>query len=252
MCALKQTEGGLTVNGVSVHTDYIIKAGETAEINEPPELDSDIAPSPLPKVPVLYEDSEVIVFDKPPFMPTHPSAKHTDDTLANYYAHYAHGAVFRCINRLDRDTSGCCLVAKSRYSASVIGETVQKTYYAVCEGEMPEAGRIDKPIRRKGGSIIERECADNGQTAVTNYKTLKTNGRYSLCEITLETGRTHQIRVHFSYIGHPLAGDDMYGGKRDEIGRQALHCGRISFVTPDGGKRVTVTSQLPSEMNELL
>lgn len=252
MCYLKQYEGGITVNGRPAHTDYILSVGDIAAINEPAEKDGETAPSPSPAVPVLYEDSEVIVFDKPPFMPTHPSAKHYDDTLANYHAFLTGGAVFRCINRLDRDTSGCCLVAKSRYCTSVIGKTVRKTYYAVCEGEMPPEGMIEQPIRRCGDSIIRRECADDGQYAKTIYKTLVTNEQYSLCEVTLATGRTHQIRVHFSFMGHPLAGDDMYGGKRDKINRQALHCGKIGFVTPDGEREITVSSELPAEMQKLI
>ena len=251
MCALKQTECGITVNGAPAHTDYMLAAGDIAAINEPSEHDYDITPSPLPAVPVIYEDSELIVFDKPPLMPTHQSMGHNDDTLANFYAHYTNGSVFRCLNRLDRDTSGCCLVALSRYGVSAVSGTVSKTYYAVCEGEMPPQGVIDLPIRRCDDSFIKRECAPDGQQARTLYKTLAVGRGYSLCEITLETGRTHQIRVHFSSVGHPLAGDDMYGGSRGDISRQALHCGRISFITPADGKRVTVRSPIPQDMRRI-
>ena len=251
MCCLKQVEGGITVNGTPAHTDYMLSPGDIAAINEPIEHQTDIAPAEQPGASVLYEDSEVVVFDKPPFMPTHPSHKHSTDTLANHYAFITGGDVFRCINRLDRDTSGCCLIAKSRYCAGVIGEGLQKTYYAVCEGVPKQEGVIELPIGRKPGSIIERECTPGGQYARTEYRLIKTNGRYSLCEVTLKTGRTHQIRVHFSAIGHPLAGDDMYGGSLSDIDRQALHCGQLIFTSPDKG-RVTVISELPKVMRALL
>ena len=252
VCTLKQHEGAISVNGQSVHTDYHLKAGDMITLTEPKETDSGIIKTAEPKVPVLYEDGEVIVFDKPPLMPCHPSVKHIDDTLANYCAYITDGAVFRCINRLDRDTSGCCLVAKSRYCAGIIGKSIKKRYIALAQGAVNDKGVIEKPIRRKGESIIERECADDGQYAKTLYKTIARNDKYSLCEVTLETGRTHQIRVHFSYIGHPLAGDDMYGGSPHEISRQALHCASLEFITPDGGKRITVTSPLPEDIRRLI
>lgn len=252
MCFLKQYEGAIQVNGVNAHTDYILKAGDIASINEPDERDSGIIKTAGLTVPVLYEDSEVIVFDKPPLMPCHPSIKHTSDTLANHYACITDGGVFRCINRLDRDTSGCCLIAKSRYCAAVIGKSIKKTYYCICEGVPEKSGVIEVPIKRRDDSIIERICAPDGQYAKTSYRVITSKNGHSLCEVTLETGRTHQIRVHFSHIGHPLAGDDMYGGSLDKISRQALHCGRLEFTTPDGGRAVTVTSPLPEDMAKIL
>ena len=252
MCYLKQYEGAITVNGENVHTDYMLSAGDIAGICEPEEKDGSIIKTPEPAVLKLYEDGEAVVFDKPPMMPCHPSAKHVNDTLANYYAFLTGGRVFRCINRLDRDTSGCCLVAKSRYSAANIGQSVKKTYYAICQGTPPAEGVIEIPIRRTSDSIIKRECASDGQYAKTAYRVLDSFGGYSLCEVTLGTGRTHQIRVHFSHIGYPLAGDDMYGGSLADIGRQALHCGKISFISPDGEKAVTVTSDLPEDMKRLI
>ncbi|WP_051588964.1 RluA family pseudouridine synthase [Ruminococcus sp. NK3A76] len=248
LCYLKQHEGAITVNGKPAHTDYHLSPGDIAGIDEPAERSDDILPVKSDLVTVLYEDREVIVLDKPPFMPSHPSARHHDDTLANHYAYISGGGVFHCINRLDRDTSGCCLIAKSRYSAALAAKTVRKTYYAICEGDPGSEGVIEIPIRRKSGSVIERECAPDGQYAKTIFKTLKRNERYSLCEVTLETGRTHQIRVHFSHTGHPLAGDDMYGGSLLDIPRQALHCGRLKFVSPDENVDVCIEAPLPEDM----
>ena len=252
MCYLKLHEGAIQVNGENARTDYIMSPGDELSVDEPDEKDRELIKTPEPAVKVLYEDREVIVFDKPPFMPCHPSIKHRDDTLANYYAYLTDGGVFRCINRLDRDTSGCCLIAKSRYCAALIGKSTEKTYTAVCEGELSGEGVIEIPIRRKGDSIIERECAADGQYAKTSYRVLKSANGFSLCEVRLATGRTHQIRVHFSHIGHPLAGDDMYGGCTDMINRQALHCTKLVFITPDGNRRISVCSPIPEDMNRII
>ena len=127
----------------------------------------------------------------------------------------------------------------------------KKVYYAAVHGEIPEMGTIDAPIARERESIILRCVRDDGQRAVTHFKRLKTNGKYSLAEIDLETGRTHQIRVHFAHIGAPLAGDDLYGGLRDDISRQALHCGKLMFCDPMTGEPITVSSELPQDINDL-
>ena len=247
---LKRTENGILRGGLPIRTVDTVFCGDVITITESDTGGAE--PNPALDVHILYEDEHLAVFDKPPMMPCHPSAKHVSDTLANYYAFLTGGGVFRCINRLDRDTSGCCLVAKSRYSAANIGQSVKKTYYAICQGTPPAEGVIEIPIRRTSDSIIKRECASDGQYAKTAYRVLDSLGGYSLCEVTLGTGRTHQIRVHFSHIGHPLAGDDMYGGSLANIGRQALHCGKISFISPDGEKAVTVTSELPEDMKRLI
>lgn len=246
MSYLKTQTLGLTVNGVSAHTDCILKPGDIAAINEPEEYAENAEPNDL-KVPILYEDSDVIVYDKPGNMPVHPSAKHYNDTLLNYHAFYTGGKVFRCLNRLDRDTSGCCLAAKSRYSAAVLSGSIKKVYLAVTKGIPPESGVIDKPIRRKEGSLIERECADDGQRAVTHFRRLYTKDGYSLMRVTIDTGRTHQIRVHFKTIGFPLAGDSLYGGDTSLFKRQALHCHSLSFTSPDGGEVCVVSERCLSK-----
>jgi 23S rRNA pseudouridine1911/1915/1917 synthase len=175
-------------------------------------------------VPVVYDDEDVVVFNKPVNMPVHPSIKHQGDTLGNCFSAMYPGLTFRPVNRLDKDTSGLCVVAKNAHSANLLQSTVSKVYYAAVCGVLEGGGRINAPIGRVSESIILRQVMADGQEAVTDYDVVTTNGRYTLVKVTPITGRTHQIRVHFSYIGHPLAGDDMYGGDTSDIKEQALHC----------------------------
>ena len=163
-------------------------------------------------------------------MPVHPSIKHQGDTLGNCFSAMYPGLTFRPVNRLDRDPSGLCMVAKSARSAALMQGNCKKVYYAAVEGETAEAGTIDAPI--------------------AHFQRIALNRNYSLERITLETGRTHQIRVHFSHIGHPLAGDELYGGGRGGISRQALHCGELTFTGGDG-RTMTVTSPLPEDILNL-
>lgn len=243
---LKHTENGITRGGLTVRTVDRVYAGDILILSCPDE--SAIEPSCGFSAPVIYEDSEVIVFDKPPQMPVHPSMKHRSDTLGNYFAAFRPGLTFRPVNRLDRDTSGCVLCAKSQFAASKLQHAFEKQYLAVCCGTPESEGVIDAPIAREQKSLIKRCVAEHGRRAVTKYKILDSNGKYSLCLVTPETGRTHQIRVHFTYIGHPLAGDDLYGGSREDIGRQALHCRSLTFVSPADGILRTVESPLPEDM----
>lgn len=199
-------------------------------------------------VKIAFENDSLVVFDKPSGMPVHPSIKHQGDTLGNYFAHVYPDLTFRPVNRLDRDTSGLCIIAKNAHAANLLQGCCEKVYFAAVEGITDESGTIDAPIARQQESIIMRCVRDDGQRAVTHYKRLEHNERYSLEEIHLETGRTHQIRVHFAHIGHPLAGDDMYGGSRADIPRQALHCGELTFAEPLSGEKITVRSELPSDM----
>jgi len=204
-----------------VYNDDIIKLNLTDE--------KFLEPNPDPEIPVIFENEDIVIFDKPSGIPVHPSIKHQGDTLGNYFAYLYPNLTFRAVNRLDCNTSGLCAVAKNSYGASHYQGIIKKTYYAVAEGITPESGIIDAPIAREKESIITRCVREDGQKAVTHYKRLLFNKDYSLLRINLETGRTHQIRVHFAYIGHPLAGDNLYGGKIDIINRQALHCGIMEF-----------------------
>ncbi len=242
---LKRIDGGIECNGCHIRTIDIVKSGDEITLNEHDE--KTLEPNFDLAVEILYEDENLIVFNKPPLMPVHPSIKHQGDTLGNFFSAYCEGLTFRPVNRLDRDTSGCVIVAKNQYSAQHLQRSFEKTYYAICHGHPEIQGRIDLPIARESDSIIKRHISQDGQPSVTNYKIIGINEKYSLAKINLETGRTHQIRVHFSHIGFPLAGDDMYGGTLLDYNRQALHCKDISFISPKNGEKIVVTSDFPKD-----
>lgn len=212
---------------------------------------SPLEASPALTVPIAFENDALVIFDKPGGMPVHPSIRHQGDTLGNCFAALYPGLTFRPVNRLDKDTSGLCAVAKDPYSARILQSSCAKVYYAAAQGMTEISGTIDAPIARQCESIILRCVRDDGQRAVTHYRRICFGDRYSLLRIDLETGRTHQIRVHFSYIGHPLAGDDLYGGSREDIARQGLHCGEMTFTDPLSGKRITVRSPIPQDIKNL-
>lgn len=251
----KRMDGGITADGVHIRTVDAVRAGQRIKILLP-EPQCDMQPENIP-LEIVYEDEHYLLINKGSNMPVHPTSNiHVADTLANGVAQYMRrcGDLFSIsiVNRLDKDTSGLVLIAKNAYAAENAAKTAQKKYFAVCSGELTKPGRIDAPIARCGDSIITRCVSESGARAVTNYEPLKiANGR-TLAAIKLETGRTHQIRVHFSYIGHPLEGDDMYGGSLDNIRRQALHCGELSFVHPVLEKRLEFTYPLPQDMAGLL
>ncbi len=247
---LKQVENGITVNGLHVRTIDTVCKNDIVSIMLKDE--KVLEKSQHLNVPIAYEDDDIIIFDKPAFMPVHPSHKHQGDTLGNFFAWHCSGLTFRPINRLDKDTSGLCAVAKNRFSAQNLQKSLEKTYFAIVQGNIKGEGTISKPISRVDNSIIKRCVSPNGQEAVTHYKAISSSDIFSYIEIKLETGRTHQIRVHFSYEGHPLAGDDMYGGSLELINRQALHCGELIFVHPVTCKEICVKSELPSDMKNLL
>ena len=246
---LKHTEGGITRAGQLLRTVDTVRAGETVLLAC--EEKTQLEPSRELCVPVIYEDSEVIVFDKPPGMPVHPSMKHRTDTLGNYFAHRFPGLTFRPVNRLDRDTSGCVLIAKSQYAAAALQGSFGKEYLALCCGR-PEGSVIDAPIAREHESLIKRCVREDGREALTRFEIIGGNGKYTLCRVFPETGRTHQIRVHFAYIGCPLAGDDLYGGSREDIARQALHCASLTFTSPADSRSHTVSSALPQDIADAL
>ncbi len=247
---LKRTPNGITRNNQHVRTIDKISVGDKIQL----VLDDEkqLEKNSFLNVPVLYEDEDVIVFDKPPKMPVHPSHGHLLDTLGNYYSSCCNGLSFRPINRLDRDTSGIVVVAKNSFSATFIQSNMKKTYYAICLGTLKNDDTINKAIARENDSIIKRCVRDDGQQAITHYKVLSNNDKYTYLKINLETGRTHQIRVHFSYIGHPLAGDTMYGGDCEDISRQALHCKETEFVHPITKEKICISSKLPDDMQSLL
>lgn len=246
---LKQT-GGLTRGGEVLRTVDVIHAGEVLRVMISEESGA-VPPNPELCAPAAYEDEDVVVFNKPPYMPVHPSIRHHGDTLANLFAARYPGIAFRPINRLDRNTSGLCVCAKNRFAASSLADSLEKVYFAVTDGA-PPGNVISAPIGREGDSIIRRCVTPEGKPAVTHFEPAGGNSRRTLLRVTLETGRTHQIRVHMAYLGFPLCGDEMYGGDMSAIERQALHCGEVSFVQPVTHEIIHVSAPLPEDMAELI
>lgn len=271
--AVKFRGSGFFADGTPILANRRVEAGQVISFELPPEGEG-VAPQDDIPVDVVYEDAFALVVEKPPHLAVHPTLNYPLDTLANGYAAWAlcqgRSPVFRPVNRIDKDTSGLVLAARNTYAAPLLAENVQKLYYAIVEGELPLGpGVIDAPIGRRGDSIIGRCVTPEGKPSRTEYTILKVQNGLSLAACVPVTGRTHQIRVHFASIGHPLAGDDLYGGRRDRIGRQALHCAKQTFrvpeytEVPDGicirtpvsagtGRTVTVESPLPQDMADLL
>ena len=256
-------EGGeIVVNGQPQTVMYCLAEGDTLTITFPPEkIGAGLVPEDL-EISIVHEDDDIIVIDKAPGMATIPSFHHPSGTVANgILAHYVKNNIpytIHVVTRLDRDTSGLVLIAKHRYSHSLLADSQQtgkvgRKYMAIVEGVIgQEKGIIDAPIGRKEGSIIERTVTKTGKKAITRYKVLEQFQQYTLVEIKLETGRTHQIRVHFSHIGHPLAGDDLYGGSQKLIDRQALHCYEIEFEHPFTKEKMQLHSELPNDILQLM
>lgn len=259
---LKRTENGLLLNEKWAYVRDILHTGDKLKVqiieNESSE---NIVPASLP-LNIVYEDEDLLIINKAANTPIHPSQGNYDNTLANALVHYflqkGESFTYRCINRLDRDTTGLLIIAKHMYSASLLSEMAQerqidREYLAIAMGIVPPKGTIIAPIARVDGSTIER-CVDEetGEYACTHYKTIATKNGYSLVSLKLETGRTHQIRVHMKYIVHPLPGDFLYNPDYSVIGRQALHSYRLKFVHPITGENMDFTAPLPEDMERIL
>lgn len=244
--------GGLFINGSPAFTVSILTGGDSVRIVLPDERCSAV-PRDIPGVERVYSDQDIAVINKPPFLPTHQSIGHYEDTLANYFAGVFPSCAFRAVTRLDKNTSGLCVIALNKLSAAIMCKNrPRKLYYAVCEGITEERGAVDAPIARERDSMIKRAVREDGQAAVTEYRALKQWDERTLLEISLKTGRTHQIRVHMAYIGHPLLGDEMYGGDCSDINRQALHCGYIKLIHPITKTEMEFKAPLPVDMALLL
>ena len=258
---LKETEDGLLRNAQPTFTTVALKAGDRIWVRllEKAEGSEAIMPAPLP-FEIVYEDEDLLVVNKPADMPIHPSFQNHGNTLADaltwHYQQYREDFVYRCINRLDRDTTGLLIVAKHLLSASILSDMVGKReihreYLAIVKGIPPENGTISAPIGRKKGSAILREVNfETGEPAVTHFARLEIRNGLSLVSLKLETGRTHQIRVHMGYIGCPLIGDYLYYPECSRISRQALHSHRLSFLHPITGKALSFTAPLPEDMEK--
>lgn len=270
---LKEHPGSVRLNGEEALFYFPLKNGDLLEISLEEEHPSEnIVPVDLP-IHIIYEDEDLMVIDKPADMPVHPSIGNYENTLANAAAWYFHRQdipfVFRCINRLDRDTTGLLILAKHMLSGAILSDQMKKraihrTYLAITEGKTDPAGTIDSPIGRTDQSLILRQVDhENGDSACTHYlqkcwhpktfypETLPVpQDGLSLVQLQLETGRTHQIRVHMTSIGHPLIGDTLYNPETALMNRQALHSYRLAFTHPVTGVSLEFTSPLPEDMVE--
>ena len=257
LCSIKK-EKSVTVNGKYVPMHTMVCGTDIIKIELPHE--SNEYEAQQMGIEVLYEDFDLLVVEKPFGMVVHPTRNHLENTMLNalkyYFDENGIKSKVRFVNRLDRDTSGILIVAKNAYAHSVLTKDtsmweMHKKYIAVVEGKLDESGTIRLPII-KSEDGIRRMVDENGQECVTHYRTIKSNERASLVELELETGRTHQIRVHMSAIGHPIFGDELYGGNMDFIERQALHCIELGFYSPRLEKEIRVKTKLHDDITELL
>lgn len=258
LSSMKADKEALTRNGQRIGGREQLLAGDHFRVRLLETVDSDgIVPVSMP-LSILYEDEDILVINKPADMPVHPSIGNYTNTLANGVAAYLDAkdehSPFRCINRLDRDTSGALILAKNAFSAAVLStqmrnRQIRRTYLAVVEGITPPNGTISAPISRVDDSVIERHVdLLHGEPAVTHYERLETKNEHSLLEIHLETGRTHQIRVHMGYIGHPLPADYLYHPVYDCFKRQPLHSLQLEFRHPVTDKPMCLLAPVPEDM----
>lgn len=261
---LRKTDGNLTINGEVIHMNYVLLTKSPCELLVihicEEESSEKIVPVNMP-LDIVYEDEDILVINKPAFMPVHPSLNNYNNTLANavtfYYQTKGEPFTFRCINRLDKNTTGLTILAKHYLSSGILSKDMQdrkikRIYTAIVEGKFDVAeGRIDMPIGRVNDSLITRMIDyENGERAITNYKVIDyyEKSDLSVVELNLETGRTHQIRVHMKAIGHPLAGDSLYNPESQIFKRQALHAGKIEFTHPVTKEHLSFHVNLPEDL----
>ncbi len=254
-----KTKKAILVNGVNTRVIDTVRAGDyiSLDISESTHLLGEDIP-----IDVLYEDEDLLVLNKPPFMVVHPTRKHVEGTLLNAVIYYLHSknefVKPHLVSRLDRDTSGAIIIAKNSFAQSFLIDKmnenrVKKKYTALVEGRFEKKkGIIDLPIDREEADGIKRVVSETGKRSKTRYKVLSENDRFSLVELELLTGRTHQIRVHLSHFSHPIVGDELYGSNYlSLIGRQALHASYIKFESPRKSV-VTVKAPLPDDISNII
>lgn len=260
---IKRMPESVLVNGRHSYMRDLLTDGDTLLIQIcETKCSKNIPPVKLP-LSIVYEDEDIIVLNKPAGMPTHPSMNNYTNSLANalawYYQDQGKPFIFRCCNRLDRDTSGITIAAKHLVSASILSRQtlnreIRREYLAIIRGRVtPASGTIHAPLSRKPGTIIERTVDfAHGEDAVTHYQVVKEINGHSLVSLCLETGRTHQIRIHMKYLGFPLIGDYLYNPDMEYINRQALHSYKMTLSHPITGKEMKFTAKLPDDMQKIL
>ena len=260
---IKWLEDGILVDGVRVNTRFVPRAGQVLSVRlSDPERRSGIVPAPGP-LDLIYEDEDLVVLNKTPGVPVHPGPGHFDDTICNFLLYYYDSVGIEAdahpVHRLDRGTSGLLAVAKHAHAQEVLKNQLhtaafRREYLAVCRGTpSPAAGVVDAPLGPKPGSLVEQMVRPDGKPARTRYETLAVYGGRALLRLELDTGRTHQIRVHLAHLGHPLLGDFLYGAEEpDLIPRPALHSWRLALRHPITGKELLFTAPVPADMAGLL
>lgn len=263
---LKKLPENILINQEPVHINHPLHPGDILTVRIQEEKSSEkIVPVELP-LDIVYEDEDLLVINKPAGMPIHPSMNHYENSLANalawYFSKQGKEFVFRCVNRLDKDTSGLTVVAKHYVSAGILSDMISdktnsgfiREYLAIVRGNVrPLSGTINAPIARKEGSIMERQIDwEQGEHAVTHYQVISEKNGHSLVSLTLDTGRTHQIRVHMKYLGFPLIGDYLYHPDMEKISRQALHSHRVCFTHPISGIKLDFSAPLPEDMAQII
>lgn len=251
---LKQDEKGILLNGEHITVRGIVKTGDVLSVNMPEKISENVIPVEMP-IDILYEDEDILAVNKPKDMPVHPSLNNYDNTLGNAVMYYYKDKpfVYRAVTRLDRDTTGVVVIAKTPQAGHNLSVQMQKgifekTYFCITEGvPCPEKGVIDAPIKREQESIIKRIVSPDGKKAVTEYEVVEKNRENALVKVNLLTGRTHQIRVHFSHIGYPLKNDFLYGTQTQNE-EFMLHCEQVSFNHPVSGVKITIKAPLPPYM----
>ncbi|MCZ2257213.1 RluA family pseudouridine synthase [Sporosarcina sp. G11-34] len=266
LAATKYEGGLLLVNGIERDVRYLLREGDEVKILFPPEIPSKGLVVEHGDLAIVFEDEAILILDKPPGQSTMTSQNHQSGTIANYVAGKFSGeripATVHIVTRLDHNTSGLVCIAKNRHIHHLFGDKIIKSgfhreYEAVVEGHIQEdIFSITERIGRKDGSIIERIVREDGQEARTDVRVIQryTKNGHDLTRIRLilHTGRTHQIRVHMQWLGHPIAGDDLYGGSQILIARQALHCALLEFTHPITGVKQTFRGELADDMASML
>lgn len=260
---LKKMHESVLLNGIWAYLPQTLSVGDTLVIHIQETGVSEKIPPTKIDLDILYEDEDILVLNKPAGMPIHPSMNNYHYSLANacayYYQQQGKPFIFRCTNRLDRDTSGVTVIAKHMVSSNILSSyaykhEVDREYLAICRGTVtPSSGTIDAPLSRKDGSVIERMVDfENGEQAITHYNVLEEKNGHSLVSLHLETGRTHQIRIHMKYLGFPLIGDYLYNPDMEFIQRQALHSHTLRFAHPITKEMMKFTASLPDDMKRVM